>query len=1118
MSAISGNRGGGLDMTAFYAAPNEVRPNEVLPGGGEQTGEIRFQNEGGSGDVVLPEMNEVGQPGGNPSIGVDVVQYFRDQMQPPAGVPGIDLSALDVSNPVDALKLMVKSVKGFAAQFVDAGVQEVLQNAAAAVAVANAPEGRRAELAHALESLKGCATNVRQMREELLQHVSKAVAAAETALVEAQDLEGRLGAAHSLTSTGSLNIRADIEAKTKAAIDGMRVAMRNFRYNFDQVSGQGVGAKRAIGQFFSSTHTRLFAKLSRNEKQWFGESRVRWLKDSESQFAACLSTLNGKLPDTQAKVSAEGISVLDPERAAALSETAHQINNANRAMVGQTCKTYLMKSARDQLEAIAKNGGERMLQISGGIGIGFNVGAAAGRAMATLRHTYRLTGTGDGSITVEHALEGGAGGRINVDVGDVARIRGAADVRAGAGRGAMVSRTFADIDSAVNYLTGGLSGSLNPLFIKGRGFMGNIQSVFRRLGSIPNHIHGKGKFNERAFVNDMKRRGVLDQADHVLRRGRNSLKVEERSFTRIGGGGEVIAKVQVPRVDFRFTGEVKNETHRDIYAKKTTYQSYLVSSEGSRRGQQAGFYRQSAEAAKTRLDLRPWETECFAATCTLLDSKVETAGEKSAARKAAIERLQRLRQDLETLENEGESKLDELKHLDKKQREQSQNVFFETLAGQYKRLADALLAVDEFWADKGLAADASSAERGAFDKLKTSLREPLKNPAIKFPPEIFQRTMVVRVAETDDGRIVNKLNGRLDVDMLAPLRKLMMPDFTSNVMSANELVRLGSASAGQAARELAPTQGVYAFDVTTTWPKQPDRRPWSGHKTTEVNLRLPHNVSMTGIAMLILQSYLTANNLPVPSKKDELLRMLQESGQYAFVSAVFIRAGLDLGAQLGLTSAEVNMSDESKNFLANGFLEKFAWDDGRNVHLSYEDGRLTSISFGSHERLEARVSFNFGVALEGGAIADMVVNEQRWLAHPSFDALAHLCDDHLRKDNQFDLTMLAAHNRPAFTRLFDLMKYRGAQDVPPTVRQNGNDRDDLKRIKKMLTDIAADVAEHVDNVQLVENFGELAALLELADGDEGAAADDDVKTRAMVKLFTCISRHYQFMATVDDTH
>lgn len=1062
--------------------PSGPLSEKVESSGGVQDDEIIIIRKGGQNkktvddnlEDVSMQMN-VGGPGEG-SLGVDPKAVFRENVQWPAR--GIEtLKDLDVANPVDGLRLMVKSVKNFSKQFIEYGWKEKLNE-------------------QSPQRLKDLGREIAEYRLWLLEHVKHAVEDAEKALKSVAMLQSIAPEDGEAAIASGVNVCERTADEVENALDNLRVAMRNFRYNFDQESGRDISFGRKIGQFFSTTHTRLFAKITRNQAQRFDSDVVSRLRTLQDEFDAALPR-------------GGSVSIFGVSASKYMSETAHQINEANRQLSNEQSDAFIADSARRQLQDIARNGGRMGMVISGGIGIGLKIAKLVDlSAMAKGRHQYMLSSPGDGSILVEHVLEFGGGARASVGVGEVARFGAEGELMGGFGRGRLVSKRFADLDSAVNYITKGTAGKWNPLLIKGRGVSKNFKAAWRRLAST---FGSRKAFDERAFVKDMKKLKVLDMADSVLRRSRNSVLVERRTFSRIGGGLGGDAKVQTPLANIRFDVSASDHAYRDVWAKKTTYQTYLANIETRRRGKLVDDYLAKGRETETcrSLGLRD-----------LLAADITDANDREEARQQAIDALKKMRTALDELEDEYASK------LKKKNETALDRTDAQELAREYRDMADAFAAVCEFWESNKLADGVNEGEPDEYGSLCQGLRKTIQNPGVEFPEDVFNEELLVRVAENADGRIVNKLDVHVEIDFLTKVRELLLgvkgplvDEGLSDLFSLTELGRVAGRTGTDFAGKYIPLQGGHSVEWTTTWPQQHDRRPWNAHKTSEVNLRLPTNVTTTWIALAVLKGYLDANNLPMPATGKELARVAIDSGIGMIASALKQFTIADgLAKTYHKSTGAQKETGGIKDYLGGeNLFGKFIWDSGRNIQLKFEKGRLVSLSFGSHEKLDVRLDIgHIGVVGELGYGFDKVSNEKRWLVRPSFDSLARLCDDHLNKGNVTGLKMLAGHNRPAFVRMFDLMRVacrenRGNVDSD---ERSADDRSDIDSIKALRRSMADEVdkfgGKPGDREILRKNLDEFNAFLgRMAEDVSDLDHDEDAKTRLVLQAFTCISRHYQ---------
>ena len=440
----------------------------------------------------------------------------------------IDGRTFDVTTAEGALEMLTESVQGAIDQFVEHGLKETLERVKSKL---DGPGGgsSRGNTAR-LEEL---ADKIRSLRKEEARFIYQAIAKARSVLKAVR------GDGDPAAAKGKLSLKSsERTARCEEACDALRRAVRNFRYNFDQVchakngKSEDVSWTRKLRQFFSASHTELFALISRQDVQHFGKATIEALEEKELEF---MWTANRLLTGDSRRrdVSLSDFSVTSYETAKRFSDTLHRINEANRQLNGESFEIYQLQAAKAALDDIARNGGSQTLEFSGGVGVGFSLPADLQRvaAGAKLRHTVCISGRGDGSVTVQVLTEVEAGAKTKAGFGDVAQVK--LDAKAAKTLSAFNNRseTFTDVDSAAQFLASGSSDWAAKLSstVGGRGKLAAGAMLWAKVKSW----FSKGNvFDERAYVESMKERNVFRSCDDVLRRRRNAVTSATRTISR----------------------------------------------------------------------------------------------------------------------------------------------------------------------------------------------------------------------------------------------------------------------------------------------------------------------------------------------------------------------------------------------------------------------------------------------------------------------------------------------------------------------------------------------------------------------------------------------------------
>ena len=1085
---ISGNYR--LDPTWFQLPVDEKKTGDVKASHLEIGGEALPNDLDVSG---LPEVQTVHEFGSLDAF----IQSNREAEDPNAAQDVADGRMFDITTAEGALEMLTESVQGEVDQFVEHGLKETLDLAKR--------EGGSSET---YQRLSEQARVIRELRKDEARFIYEALKEARKTL-KALRGEGDPASAKDKLSLGA----SDRAAKCEAACDALRRAVRNFRYNFDQVSHaenetncENVSWTRKLRQFFSASHTKAFAWLSRQEVQHFGAKTIEELKKAESEFVWSANAL--RLRKGLSQISAADVSVTSYKTAKRISDTLHRINEANRQLNGDSFEIYQLQAAKVALEDIARNGGTQTLQFSGGAGGGFSLPTSKQSAavMAKLKHTVRISGRGDGSITVEVLTEGELGAKVKAGFNDVAKVKLNADGGKTISMFDNRAETFTDVDSAAQYLASGNSGWAAKLSSTagGRGKLGAIKMAWAKVKSW----FSKGKvFDEREYVESMKERNVFKSCDAVLRRRRNAVTSARKTISRWSGGigGGVDLNLGADILNVGIEGRVEGSADTGT---ETRYRTYLVDLEETHAGKLIEFYREQHQQNEGE----PSVTS-FASPKDVLAFLGRPAGEdKAAMRQTAIQLLRLLQTNMESWEDAVNGYVKSGKSPTRDQ--------FAALAASYRDAAQALAAIAEKWKtdlEDGADETVSARFRTLYDRLRTHVQ----NPGIAFPKDEFLELMEVKVSEVKADQTEKHVTVGLNLDFLKKLEKMLLglsgPMADIGLSFVTESLRGLTAAAVSGGLGALGAKGSLTYEDILTTPKTDDRRPWANAKRETMNLRLPNNLIFGAVAAMVLHRYLEKLKLPVPEKTDEALQFAKSFGKSA-AAAGLKRIFFDLAARMSGKFGAKNISDgmlnSPKEFTDKldytPFLETFKDTSGTNFQLNWEEDRLVSVAVGKHELFELNVGFgHIGPIFEFGVKFDRVANTDiRLVEDAPFNSLASICDRHLQNDNVTGLLMFGARNRRAFARIYDVivaMKPGPGQSQDTQFQQDCEQFDHL--MKSMEEAVARERREVRGRGPLAENYQNLQNWLQnLRAGYE--VVDDDRKMRQVVDFFKFVSFHY----------
>lgn len=1025
-----------------------------------------------------------------PIVSQGGVQALRNREDPPAWL--VDDGSYDLNTPEGSLKMFAKTVENFYDNFVNNGLEE--RKAALEAALREEYPGfdelgEETPQKALLKKFDDQCRKVVEARSNLLKFVKDALVNARTMLEACVQRDSFERADLEVTGDLARSRNGDLQK----AFDYLRRAMRNFKFRYDRANGVGVSALQTLNQTFRNGKLMRFLINTPIMKLDDGLFAVAAKEEKKLVDIVRLARQEPHAPLGQSDFSCrlDEFTVLRGDGARKFSTDIAEIKRGLEAFQDVTYEGFQATSMKSQLSGIAKHGGHKYLTLEGGVGFGFKLFGAEAAVKGKLRYDYRIQGNADGSITVEHALAGGAGAHVRLGNEHVVKGRIAAEAEIGGG---LVSKRFRDIDSAVRYMAHGAGGKVNPLFLEGRMGLGTISGFNRFCERVHAKITGRKDppFSERGFVQRMKNRGLLAQTDHAMRRGRNNLIASERSFLRTSAGvdGEITALKDIAKL----SGQAGYRYEHDWHAKTVEYRPYLEHLEAIHAGTENDFFLND-------VDENVWPDG-------VADVKrfLQEAGQRSPAevRPGVLAQLRTLRQRLDRLESLAARDL----------RNDPKGFDYKALADKYHAAAAAAAALFRLW-EARLDSEAPSAEeRQQYRDLRNEVRETLINPGIKFPDDVFKETMMVRADAVKDNRSVHRANIRFEADFTTHLKKLFLGwDALDDAgKSFFSLVGLGRAAIGGVTSGVGSftTTSSIAADLEVVNPERKDGRPWSGTSRKTVTLRPTHNLAISTLMVAMLQIHLKMNNLPRPNSLDELKAMLKSMLVGGVVMAPLKGLFKEFQNKFFGGASSAYDAVQNANPLADSMLGKFVWNCGRQIQLQYEDDRLVAISLGNHKKIDVRLDIGkVGVVADFGATFDTVSNHSTWLRHPSFNTLARMCDDHLRVGNERGWRNLGTHNREVFAHMFDVVG-RTVLDIEPE-KADKEEASDRAEFRKMMTRI---VEEAGDDPRLQSNLRNLQrAVKRLAQAyAKRPPVDDDLKMRLMRSVFEGISRHYTLLS------
>ncbi len=887
------------------------------------------------------------------------------------------------------------------------------------------------------------------------------------------------------------------------SLGNIKSTLRNFRYRFDRDHALMTGYshfKRAIGQFFSNS-----TRTHDNE----AAAQFRNLAELESHFKELCG-------DRVVLGAGRGAGEFTESRLLELSEDCHTINEAIRNIDKSVdARGYAFEMAKSLVGDLATHGGEKFVDISGGVGAGFKIGTFDGRVMAKGHHYYKIHSKGNGEVTVEHLNQLGIAGRATAGWDNLAKVDLNAEFGGGIKTGSW-SVTFKDIDSAARYLSGNV-GKLNPLTLYGNigklvgdTVLGAAKILFKPfcwlgrnalwLAGVNTALDsGYGKNGEQDFVNRMTVGNILGKVAERILPGANLLKSGRREYRFAKGGGEASGTFQT--VFANLAGGLSENVEFQHKAVNTDYKPYMAVLEDEMHGTvlarverefDAG---EGGQAAETRRLM-------FTVNVGRILGLVADPGLRTpdAILKALADINKSMNDFARTFDADPGAKVPA------------------SAIARYRATARVAAALFEMW-EALPEGGVSKAQTVEFGRLSALVRRGVTNPSVKFPSELLQRELMVGRSYKDNV-IVNRATVLFTYDALG--------SHSFKVMEGNELLE-GGKLVNRMARAgveggLAGANGMTGVlqngieaEFITHVPKSTHRRPWQNDRRTEINLRFgPDSLVLDPILWAIGKAVADSTNAKNPANIEEAGAIAAKTLGLAGMAALKrlfkdFRASASFG---DVGDKLVKSQEKSLDVNAESMFGRLDIRSGRNVQLVIEGGRLTGISFGDHSKVDIRIDLGEVVVAEGEFNMDSVTNRNTFALDPSFHSLLAKCDGMTGYGNQANWVQYAAKQRGAFARMFDVVRNAIADGRNADVPRDKKEVEDGKQFRAIFAKMGADLARMNRMTGSCgaafqknwENFNNLVA--EISDG---GGLDEIVKARKMQNLLECITRHFNLV-------
>lgn len=883
------------------------------------------------------------------------------------------------------------------------------------------------------------------------------------------------------------------ETRLRGEIDNMRVALRNFRRDFDRfinvkscVSGWFSRQMDRIGDFFTTTRNSFFGHLAGETQQYVRKDSWEAFSYSKGRFEDAFKDLVKDLSAETAVKTDFGVKSLDD-----IGDYMDSVADMIEAKSEDTYTSMCIKSVKDQLRNIAENGGYKLMELELGIGFGVhltdNLEATVG---GKGKYLYKVFSPGDGSVTIEHVGQGGAEARAKVRVGDILQVNGQANIIAGKGK----SYRYRNLDSAARSMIAADGGTkvtarLNPLFIRGRSIKQNVQFVARYLGRLfakgldamhklntGNHLFREfdpaRQHTDLAYFKSLKARGVFKSADRLLVPRKNVLNTGMRTFGRFSAGAGANLKLHFGPSHLRTDNSI--DSYVDFKAEKTDYRTYMTYLTNEQNGECLGRVRTFIDQKKSIFPLGEKKAGPLAGEVrgSTLESDIiavlqEDAPENAGGDKAVAKRILGLLQEVIDAEEEYGTWFEGLPEEDRN---------YEKAARSYRTAMLTVAALlERFDALEFGEEDAELLE--AYEQLRETAMSHFENPSLLFPEKVFSDKFFTQHT-TADGKAVIKREHFFEYDLLGDLKPTMLINTDTRFPTekvpgrkiAGKVLGRAAAIAGvEGTSKSIGLEGSVGITVTEEEPTDTEgKAPWLCQTKKTYDVQFSANTTLEHIMRSCMRAWCKEEGVPLPETGD-WKALLKATGVGSGVGA-FKRALWDLLAKFKGENPDENLRVEIDNFVNSGRatsdLDKWfsgldLWRDGHTIQLEFLDGRLSSVSFGHGEKMSFEVGLPIGaptgsVVIRGGYRFESHENQQSFWVHPSFDALLNKCDSFLSQGNRTMWKAFALRNQAGFARMADVYAKKIGDKGSVDDSEIASDlfaEDDFKRIGRMRDEI-----------------------------------------------------------------
>jgi len=612
---------------------------------------------------------------------------------------------------------------------------------------------------------------------------------------------------------------------------------------------------------------------------------------------------------------------------------------------------------------------------------------------AKVEYGFRVTGNGNGGVTIERLVIGGAQGRTGVSSG-VFKVNATGEFLGGKGK----STEYSDPKSAVKSLAGGGLGFLRTFMVRGADI-----SQFLKLGVNLGSIRTGENFSDAKFLTYVKKHNLFKTTDAILMKRNNKTFGGRREFSRIRGGIGGHAKAQFgglvntgAGIDFKY--------EQDLKAKRTDLKTFYVYFTTEHTGEAGKMYGLLSEYGEECIESHESMHRILESEPATVEEKQRLVNDVMEEMRAMIKReaayVQRL------VEEEGPAETDE------------------AICENYRRASVALVALQDKLATVG---DAISEEtRKEIDTLRREVRDMVELPGVDMSDEVLQRELYVS-REHDDGRI--RLKGHFSVSLNVTHEtgnRILQENenLASEVLNVgNELMRAGTDAFTQGLANGVGLNPSVAVDVVYEKPNGDDPRPFRNMPSVTLDIRPQDNLGGRTLLSLIQDAYLRAAKQPESGLAEDGLDLKTIATFLGIKSATSAgtRAYYDVsGALISGNSPDQTVANDS--FLGDSIFDDFTWESQKLIRLRFDGGRLSFVGFGDATIFNIELNQKIGMVEVGGQVTQNTaqVRKSVWET-PSFDALTAKCDDLRRLGNDIEWHKFSMTNKAAFLRMAEIV-------------------------------------------------------------------------------------------------